>query len=222
MSTSKCIGNTFERRVGALFSTALGGTWVRVPNSGAYVGGKNCHRRQNLDEDRLTLFSADLIPPKGWENVIVECKKRAKIEFRQFADINGSKLLNEWIDQVYSDNKEFLPETKSRLIVFAPKFGGMYVTYHTPLRHQVPEQWNHIEYWYNTKHYGIKCFVIHELTISVLRKMFHAQHMKWLLEQEVKPMSAVNQPNPPVMYISTPSDNPLISMFNTTIQELPK
>jgi hypothetical protein len=96
----------------------------------------------------------------------------------------------------------------------------MYCAYYTPLRHQVPEQWNHIEYWYNTMNSGIKCFVIHELTVGVLREMFHDQHLKWLLAQEATPITNVAAS---VIYVASPSsDNPLIPMFNTTIQETVK
>ena len=45
-SPSKAKGNSFERLVADFLSNLYGETFIRVPGSGAYVGGKNVHRNR--------------------------------------------------------------------------------------------------------------------------------------------------------------------------------
>jgi hypothetical protein len=169
----------------------------------------------------LSLFSSDIIPPKGWENVVIECKKRAKIEFRQFADTNGAKQLNEWIEQVYNDNLEFKEESKIRMVVFAPKFAGMYCCYVPTATYPAILDSNFITYWYNPKieHYPIR-FVICELNIDFLRRLFHEQRQEWLMKQEAKPMTSINstitQTPESVIYMSSTSPE---NMFVPKIEQ---
>lgn len=94
---SKQKGNGFEREVAKFLSDTYKQKFVRVPNSGAYVGGQNAVRRDVLDDSQVRLFKSDIIPPDGW-NINIECKSYSEFQFNQLFD-GESKLLDKWIEQ---------------------------------------------------------------------------------------------------------------------------
>jgi hypothetical protein len=183
MVSGKCIGNSFERRVADLFSKGLGGEWVRTPSSGGFIGGANRKRLATLGQEQARLFDADIIPPDQYKNVVIECKKRANINFRQFTEINGSKVINEWLNQLFQNY--VASEKKIHFLIFAEKFSPIFVCYQSDLIQQfykfndllncwyIP-QTNHIEYYSSVKtinsDYPEK-FIIHELTEDWLKQI---------------------------------------------------
>ena len=62
---SKIKGNAGERELCKLLSEIFLGSFVRVPNSGANVGGKNVHRRASLSTTQDRAFRGDIIPPRS-------------------------------------------------------------------------------------------------------------------------------------------------------------
>ena len=60
------------------------GSFVRVPNSGAYIGGSNFHRATNLSEGQVRGFKGDIIPPDNWKYFNCECKSYADFPFHHF------------------------------------------------------------------------------------------------------------------------------------------
>ncbi|HSC53100.1 MAG TPA: hypothetical protein VLC98_05770 [Phnomibacter sp.] len=94
---SKSKGNTFEREVAKFLSDTYKQKFIRVPNSGAYVGGKNISRKAELDSSQVKLFKSDIIPPDGW-CLNVECKSYTEFQFNQLFE-GESRLLDQWINQ---------------------------------------------------------------------------------------------------------------------------
>jgi hypothetical protein len=120
MSSSKSIGNQFERRVAKILSDGFGGEWIRTPTSGAMLGGKNIIRAVKMDNSQTRLFTADLIPPLEWSNIYVECKKRAKINFAKFL-YGEHKEFDSWVNQIITTipkDSDVIP-----FIIFCEKFG---------------------------------------------------------------------------------------------------
>lgn len=98
-SASKIKGNFWERQVAADLSKMYNASFIRVPNSGAYIGAKNSHRKQFLHEGQIRSFKGDIIPGQEFSKMNIECKSYADFPFHQL--FQGSiKKLDEWIDQI--------------------------------------------------------------------------------------------------------------------------
>ena len=65
-SKSKNKGNTWERDVAGFLSKLYATSFIRVPGSGAYIGGANTHRKQFLHEGQIRSFKGDIVPGEGF------------------------------------------------------------------------------------------------------------------------------------------------------------
>ena len=83
-SKSKAKGSSYERELAKFLSEKYNGSFVRVPNSGAYIGGSNFHRATNLSEGQVRGFKGDIIPPDNWKYFNCECKNYADFPFHHF------------------------------------------------------------------------------------------------------------------------------------------
>jgi len=98
-SKGKAKGNGWEREVAASLTELYGEPFVRVPNSGAFIGGKNAHRKSNLSEEQIRGFKGDIIPGPSFPKLNIEGKFYADFPFHQL--IQGScKQLDLWLDQL--------------------------------------------------------------------------------------------------------------------------
>lgn len=97
-SKSKSKGNAWELEVSKFLTETYGETFLRIPSSGAFVGGKNTHRKATLDAGQLSSKKGDIHPPGGWKHFNLECKSYADFPFHQlwFTDV---KILDAWIQQ---------------------------------------------------------------------------------------------------------------------------
>lgn len=97
-SKSKSKGNSWELEVSKFLTEKYNEQFLRVPSSGAFVGGKNSHRKSTLDSAQLQSRKGDIQPPAAWKHWNVECKNFANFPFHQlwYADV---KLLDAWIQQ---------------------------------------------------------------------------------------------------------------------------
>ena len=97
-SKAKAKGNSWEREVASFLSETLGGHFMRVPNSGGYIGGANVHRKQFMEAGQQRAAKGDIIPPDDLPKLNLEAKNYADIAFHQI--INGEcKQLDTWIEQ---------------------------------------------------------------------------------------------------------------------------
>jgi len=153
-SKSKEKGKRYERQVAEFLSKQFNTSFVRVPNSGAFVGGKNSKRRNTLTESQTKSFKGDIIPPENW-NIVIECKNYEKISGGLTAIIKGESVqLNKWIKELRGDAGEL--ENRDQLdyhILFLKitRVGEWFI---------VPENMNildskipYIQYWYNDNSY---------------------------------------------------------------------
>lgn len=97
-SKSKAKGNSWELEVAKFLSEMYQSSFLRVPSSGAFVGGKNTFRKATLDQSQLQSKKGDIHPPQEWTHLSIECKSYADFPFHQlwYADV---KILDAWIQQ---------------------------------------------------------------------------------------------------------------------------
>ena len=126
-SKSKAKGSGWERDVCQTLSELYNDNFMRVPNSGAYTGGMNAHRKDVLTTEQIKLSKGDIIPPVSFCNFVAECKNYADFPFHQLVKKSRIALLDTWIDQVELDS------TKKDLWLLFIKITrkGTYVLYDT-------------------------------------------------------------------------------------------
>lgn len=97
-SKSKNKGSGFEREIAKFLSEHYDENFHRIPNSGAYVGGKNTHRRNQLDASQTKSFKGDINAPDNWVYFNAEAKFYSDFAFHQL--FTESKQLEEWLEQL--------------------------------------------------------------------------------------------------------------------------
>lgn len=97
---SKLKGNAGERALAKLLSSALGGSFVRSNGSGAFIGGKNWHRKSSLSENQVRNTKGDICPPDHMPHMVIECKFHSSIGYHLI--FQRSALLDDWITQARS------------------------------------------------------------------------------------------------------------------------
>mgnify|MGYP003346172910 CR=1 FL=1 len=98
-SKSKTKGNSWEREVANHLSELYKSKFIRVPSSGAFVGGKNKVRKEFLHEGQIRLMKGDIIPPDKWKFFNCECKSYADFPFHQVTQ-GECKQLENWLSQL--------------------------------------------------------------------------------------------------------------------------
>lgn len=98
-SKSKNKGNSWERDVANHLSTLYKSKFIRVPNSGAFIGGKNNTRKEFLHEGQIRMMKGDIIPPDKWKFFNCECKSYADFPFHQLMQ-GECKQLETWLSQL--------------------------------------------------------------------------------------------------------------------------
>lgn len=95
---SKAKGNAWELEVAKFLSETYNESFLRIPSSGAFVGGKNNFRKSTIDAAQLQGKKGDIHPPEAWKHWNIECKSYADFPFHQlwYADV---KILDSWIAQ---------------------------------------------------------------------------------------------------------------------------
>lgn len=99
---SKIKGKSFEREVCKRLSNVYNDSFQRVFDSGAFTGGNNSARKQNLSENQIRSYKGDIIPPDTWKYFNCECKFYAEFPFHQLFGNNKIALLENWIKQTKS------------------------------------------------------------------------------------------------------------------------
>jgi len=103
---SKDKGKRYEREIAKFLTSIYNEPFTRVPYSGAFVGGKNATRRNQLSYEQEKAFKGDIIPPENW-NLVIECKNYDKLSGGLAAIIRGESIqLNKWIKELRGDAGE--------------------------------------------------------------------------------------------------------------------
>lgn len=97
-SKSKTKGNAWELEVAKFLSETYNESFLRIPSSGAFVGGKNNFRKASIDAAQLQGKKGDIHPPAAWTHWNIECKSYADFPFHQLW-LQDVKILDMWIAQ---------------------------------------------------------------------------------------------------------------------------
>lgn len=98
-SKSKTKGNSWERDIVTHLSALYNLPFVRVPSSGAFVGGKNKVRKEFLHDGQIKMMKGDIIPPDKWNHFNCEAKNYADFPFHQLVKGECTQL-ETWIAQL--------------------------------------------------------------------------------------------------------------------------
>lgn len=119
-SSSKSKGNRGEREVADHLTKYFKLNFERVPNSGAFTGGKNSFRKARLTRSQKLLTEGDLIVPEELYGMKVECKSYKKFSWHLL--YTGNKQLDDWIAQAEDTEKIWF-------LTFKISYCGTYVVF---------------------------------------------------------------------------------------------
>jgi len=158
-SKSKNKGKSWERDVCIFLSKLYVDSFIRVPGSGAFIGGSNQFRKEYLSEEQIKLSRGDIIPPVKYPYFLAECKNYAEFPFHQLIAKNSIKLLDTWIEQVEHD---VTSEKDVWLLFIKITRKGQYVLFNTEYLgdklFQLPHGVKYKKYWFCEMEYFFKCF----------------------------------------------------------------
>ena len=121
MSKAKQKGNSFERDVAKDLTDVFNLPFNRTFGSGAFLGGKNFHRRAGVSKSVTKASLGDIACPEEWD-FIIECKSYADINFNGIIKGYCDKLSG-WISEVRYD-----AENKSNhMVCFKISRAGVYI-----------------------------------------------------------------------------------------------
>ena len=120
---SKNKGNSWERETANYLSELYDKSFVRVPNSGAFIGKSNNLRKEKLTEQQIRTYKGDIYPPEDFPNAVLECKFYANIPFHSIVAGESVAKLDEWIEQVKYD----CDENDSWMVIFKINYKGKFV-----------------------------------------------------------------------------------------------
>jgi hypothetical protein len=98
-SPQKAKGNAWERQVAEHLTNLYGERFIRVPHSGAYIGGTNSARKEFLHEGQIRSFKGDIIPGQSFPRFNTECKSYKDFPFHQLYS-GEVKILDAWLGQL--------------------------------------------------------------------------------------------------------------------------
>lgn len=96
---SKTKGSSGEREACKILGEIFGGSFIRAPNSGAFIGGKNVFRKQTLSAAQTRTMKGDIVPPDFMSKLVLECKSYGEFRFHQLMQNGTCPQLDEWIGQ---------------------------------------------------------------------------------------------------------------------------
>ena len=103
-SPQKVKGKSFENAKAKFLTEIFGEKFIRVPTSGAFLGGQNYDRRHSMSQGQVMAFKGDIIPPDNWRYFNCECKFYKDFKFHLL--LNESKVLDGWIDETLATANE--------------------------------------------------------------------------------------------------------------------
>ena len=153
---SKQKGKSLERDVCNYLSKLYNESFIRVPNSGAYVGGKNEFRKDYLSEEQIKLSRGDIIPPPKYPYFLAECKNYGDFPFHQLITKGRISLLDSWIEQVEHD---ITSHEDCWLLSIKISRKGTYILYPTrKLGFHLTYGVKYHSYWFCDMEYFFNCY----------------------------------------------------------------
>lgn len=142
---SKNKGKSWERDVCNFLSDLYRQSFIRVPNSGAYVGGKNEYRKDYLSEEQIKLSRGDIVPPLNYPYFLAECKNYADFPFHQLVSGSSISLLDGWIEQVEHDVNN---DNDLWILCIKITRKGTYIVYSLDLLPELNKGLKYKNYWF--------------------------------------------------------------------------
>ena len=108
--SSKDKGKAGERELADIMTKIFEEKFGRVFGSGAFLGGKNAHRRNTANSIQILSSRGDLIPPISMPKLVIECKWYKSMPWHQFIQNQPIKILEHqskgkeqsgWLQQCY-------------------------------------------------------------------------------------------------------------------------
>lgn len=102
-SKSKEKGKSGERELCKILQEYLGGSFIRTPSSGSFVGGQNAFRKKYLSEQQTRNLKSDIIPPDNLPKLVIECKNYKNFPFQGLyknTELSIMEGKNGWIPQL--------------------------------------------------------------------------------------------------------------------------
>lgn len=96
-SRGKTKGNNWERQLADILGGIFELPFQRVPNSGAFLGGSNAFRRNDLDAKQERIMTGDLIVPEKLNHCSFECKFYKSFDYHLLYKQN--KQFEDWVKQ---------------------------------------------------------------------------------------------------------------------------
>jgi len=140
-------GKNFERFVAKHLSSVFDLNFERIPNSGAFTGGKNVSRASKLTEEQLLLCDGDIIVPKELSHICFECKWYKEFSWQKLFKNKGESHLNKWIEQTEVTTK------RAWFIIFRINRQGEFVCFSSDYNVSFPG--SYFECKINDKFYSI-------------------------------------------------------------------
>ncbi|PIB91009.1 hypothetical protein [Caulobacter sp. FWC2] len=94
---SKSKGNAGERELCRILADTFAGSFIRVPNSGAFTGGKNASRMATMSAGQVRASKGDIIPPDHMPRLVIEAKFYKDFRFHQL--LSACPQLDAWLEQ---------------------------------------------------------------------------------------------------------------------------
>jgi hypothetical protein len=154
-SKSKTKGKSWERDVCLYLSALYNDSFIRVPGSGAFIGGTNQFRKDYLSEEQIKLSRGDIIPPVKYPFFLAECKNYAEFPFHQLISKERIVLLDSWIEQVEHD---VTSENDLWLLFIKITRKGAYVLYPIRKLDDLQHGVRYRQYWLCDMNYFFKCY----------------------------------------------------------------
>ena len=154
-SKSKQKGKGWERDVCLFLSDLYNDSFIRVPGSGAFIGGTNQFRKEYLSEEQIKLSRGDIIPPVKYPFFLAECKNYANFPFHQLISKHKIPLLDSWIEQVEHDVTN---ENDLWLLFIKITRKGSYVLYPIRKLDDLQHGVKYRQYWFCDMNYFFQCY----------------------------------------------------------------
>tara|TARA_Y100001951_G_C11153537_1_gene190580 strand:+ start:73 stop:597 length:525 start_codon:yes stop_codon:yes gene_type:complete len=152
---SKQKGKSWERDVSIFLSELYKESFIRVPGSGAFIGGTNQFRKEYLSEEQIKLSRGDIIPPVKYPFFLAECKNYADFPFHQLISKERIVLLDSWIEQVEHD---VTSENDVWLLFIKITRKGTYILYPICKLDDLQHGVRYRQYWFCDMNYFFKCY----------------------------------------------------------------
>lgn len=144
MTNGKQKGNSGERELAKIWSEIFGKSFVRIPNSGAYIGGKNQSRKENLSTTQIRASKSDIFPPDDMPKLVIESKSYKDLPFHKLCTTENVQLLDVWIAELEYDCDQ------NDIGFLCMKFNrkGWYIVFSSSFDLELPENYTKYKHYY--------------------------------------------------------------------------